>query len=224
MIKETLNNDRARNIGLKKSLEEGAKWTLNLDGAQIMTQEGIHSLDKALKRAEGNSQIFHFVPLIRLLFRIEFSESLNYRQLFPYVSGLEECTVAVHQRFLFERPKILFLHKHKGLLYDEDREYGYKEKLQFLQEAKEHLSAKQISCSEAMIGFTKKKAKSADFDQDLLTLCGYSVRLPYHPEEDAPYNQTRAVVKRFYPRQQSVAAFKQLLTKIAASNAAQQTQ
>ena len=124
---------------------------------------------------------------------------------------------------MFQRPKILFLHKNKGLLYDEDRKYGYKEKLPFLQEAKEHLSAKQISCSEA-IGFNKNKAKSADFNQDLLTLCGYSVRLPYHPEEDAPYNPTGAVVKRFYPRQQSVAAFKQLLTKIAASNAAQQTQ
>ena len=56
VIKETLNNDRARNIGLKKSLEEGAEWALNLDGAQIMSQEGIQSLDKALKRAEENSQ------------------------------------------------------------------------------------------------------------------------------------------------------------------------
>ena len=83
VIKETLNNDRARNIGLKKSLEEGVEWALNLDGAQIMSQEGIQSLDKALKRAEENSQIFHFVPLIRLWFKIEFSKSLNYRQLFP---------------------------------------------------------------------------------------------------------------------------------------------
>ena len=116
---------------------------------------------------------------------------------------------------MFQRPKILFLHKNKGLLYDEDRKYGYKEKLPFLQEAK------QISCSEAV---NKKKAKSVNFGQDLLTLCGYSVRLPYHTEEDAPYNETTAVVKIFYPRQQSVAAFKQLLTKIAASNAAQQTQ
>ena len=224
VIKETLNNDRARNIGLKKSLEEGAQWALNLDGAQIMSQEGIQSLDKALKRAEENSQIFHFVPLIRLWFKIEFSKSLNYRQIFPYVSGLDECTVAVHRRFLVERPNIWFLHKHKGLLYDEDRQYGYKEKLQFLLEAKEHLSAKQISCSEAMIGFSKKKATSADVDQDLMTSCGYSVRLPYHPEEDAPYDQTTAVVQRANPRQQSVAAFRELLTEIAASNAAQKAQ
>ena len=218
VIKATLNNDRARNIGLEKSLAYGAEWTLNLDGAQIMTQEGIQSLSKALKKAEKNSQFFHFVPLIRLWFKIEFSKSLEYRQLFPYVSGLEECTVAVHRSFLYERPKIAFLHKHTGLLYDENRPYGNREKLQFLEEAKKYLSASQISCSEAMIGWTKKKAVNADVDQELLTSCGYSVRLPYHPEEGAPYDQTQAVVQRSGPRHQSVADFTKLLTKIVATN------
>ncbi|XP_063720224.1 uncharacterized protein LOC134846762 [Symsagittifera roscoffensis] len=152
VIKETLNNDRARNIGVQMSFDDGAEWVHSLDGCQFLTGESISNLDRALNSLK-DTQIFHFVPLVRLWYKINVTEALDYQTLFPFVSGLEEATVVVNKKFLEQRPKIGFIKETKGLIYDEDRTYAQAEKLTFLQNAKRNLNSTYISCLQVVYSF-----------------------------------------------------------------------
>ncbi|XP_075238688.1 uncharacterized protein LOC142358769 isoform X2 [Convolutriloba macropyga] len=215
--KNALNINKARNLGIRRSFEMGATWVFIFDGCAFLTNQSFNSISNFV-RNQSRPEFIHFNPMVRLQHKVNVSNNLTYENLFPYISGQQECQVAVHRKFVNLRSKISLMKSQKGLLFDEKRPYAKENKLHFLSDAKRHLSDQQVHCRKAMIGYSKKKSKTFESDMKLMDECGYVLRLLYHPEANAPDSQYLPAGKRGYRRLTSKRNFERLLYVVAKQN------
>ncbi len=145
-----LNPNRARNLALKSGLDAGAKWVFLFDGGSILTSEAIKSLAGIGNRTR-DPLIFAFIPTVRLLYKVEITSSRTYQELFPFISGLQECHLGVSRKFLEKRSQLRFLNTSNSFLFEESRLYGSADKYDMLKKIR-RLSDKFLHCKMALNG------------------------------------------------------------------------
>ena len=201
---EVLNINKARNFAIEKSFQLGAKWVLILDGCSFLTSESLRSIENVLRR-RNQSEVLYFLPMVRLQHKaLQLSTNIRYEELFPYVSGQQECQIAINRDvFRSDVLERASLNNSKGLVFDEEKLYAEEPKLSFLEAAKNRLTDKHVYCKEAMIGYTRNKSENAQQDLGRMKKCGYVLRLLYHPEESSPINQSLSARQRGFQRKMS---------------------
>ena len=175
-----------------------------LDGGQFVPEESFPPMQK-LFEDDTRNETFHLLPMIRAVYKIPVNSSLNFEKISPNTTGLHECTIAVHRKFLTERTAYSFL-KYRGLLYDESRLFAKAERMTLLWLLKRQLSDKVVSCKGAFVGEPRNKVNLKQ-DLPLVRKCGWSYRLVYFPEPWAPYYQPR--------KSKRPEAFEELRTNLA---------
>ena len=97
------------------SFEMGATWVFIFDGCAFLTNQSFNSISNFV-RNQSRPEFIHFNPMVRLQHKVNVSNNLTYENLFPYISGQQECQVAVHRKFVNLRSKISLMKSQKGRL------------------------------------------------------------------------------------------------------------
>ena len=215
--KEVRDTNSGRNFGILRAFDDGASWVFVFDGCLFITTEGFSSFKTFLSKP-NKTEFLKFVPMVRLEYKLDINMSIVYSELFPYISGLEENQIAVSRKFLDARNEILMFKDRVGFLFEENRQYGNKDKLQLLEDAKKKLTDEQVHCRKADCRWWKPKSRIFQEDEDLMNGCGYALRLLYNPESEAPVDQYVDYRKRGPRRNKSVKLFMTSLEQVAAEN------
>ena len=208
-----LNVNKARNAGLKLGFDSGAYWVIVFDGCSFITRESYHSIWDTLAKITTN--IFYYVPMVRLYHRIEINADLTYRDLFNVTSGLQECQIAVSRKYLELRNRYSFYRNQHGLLFNEALPYAEANKLRLLEDTRRRFPKDVVYCKEAYVGTGRQKSPYSSLDDPLIKKCGYIVRLLYHPRAVNETDFQLSDLQRFRRRNLAKKRFKLELKKRA---------
>ena len=205
------NINKGRNFALAHAFKSEAEWVFLYDGCSFFPKESFDALTRVVSKP--NFYLMHYTPMVRLQYKIDLSMDLTYEDIFPYISGQQECQIAISRFYYENRQKIDVFKDQSELFFSEDRTYGNQDKLGLMRYFDHSLSNDSISCKEAFVGYAKEKSESASLDLDLISNCGYMIRLLYHPERGAPANQSLSAVERGALRYESMLEFTKSLVR-----------
>ena len=209
--KAAFNINRGRNFALEHAFKTEAEWVFLYDGCSFLPTESLQALSRMANKP--NYYLFHYTPMVRLHYKAEFYHNSTYPEIFPYVSGLQECQIGISRYFYENKRKYSVFKFQKEVFFPESLTYGNQDKLGLMRYFDHSLSNHSISCKDAFVGYSIEKADSYKVDYELLTRCGYMIRLLYHPEEEAPINQDLSSFERGTQRYASMVEFTKALNR-----------
>ena len=212
---QVLNVNRARNIGIWEAFQSGANWVLVLDGCSFLTSESLSSIAPFI-RDKTRKEVLYFIPMVRLQHK-EPAVSMNtsYSQLFPYISGQQECQLGISRKAFDSQIIQNITTPQNGYVFDEKKLYADANKLDFLIRAHESRFKQYVHCQSSMVGWQIEKSRSVERDLKRMKRCGYVLRLLYHPEDSAPANQSLSGQERSDQRHDSKRNFEKTLKTLA---------
>ena len=214
--KAAFNLNKARNLALMLGFEAGADWVFPFDGCSFFPSESFTALQSFLTKQ--NQYLMHFMPMIRLQYKKEVSMESTYTSLFPYTSGQQECQIAISRNLYITKSSHRLFKDQSYFFFQESNSYGNQDKLSLLRVFNKQLNDTEVHCKEAFIGYSRNKARTPDTDLPLMHKCGYMIRLLYHPEYEAPLNQTLSAVGRGKLRFNSMVELTRKLAKFVNAN------
>ncbi|XP_075240252.1 uncharacterized protein LOC142335808 [Convolutriloba macropyga] len=175
-VADILRANKARNFAIRSSFKLfKPHWVFLFDGSQFLTEEGLGTITKVLKTS---IPLLHLTPAYRLIYKYAIDWKTKFEEIIDFICEAGDAQIGMN--------KVAYAILKKWEIFEEDLLYSMDKRQQIW--ALDTIEA--IHCRDLATRLSSNR-QFIRKEIEIVERCGYSIRLPFYPNPEAPHNQTK---------------------------------